>query len=271
MNHYIPEDIFEDFTGRDNDLRGVKRYSIYKVMLYRSNLYTHSYRVAAIIREINPMASEVFGKSYDPIKAEVMGLVHDDAEVIFGDVMAGNKSKMTPEQLQEVSQAEIRAIEIISQKYPKNVAGYSYKQLLVESENHSSLESQIMQYADKYDAMGDALHEMYAGNPYFIKHIKNEYGRIPTPIEYYTNYFANYLQKFPKMKPVLKSTLPIFSTMPNPDDYKAIVKSGRLHNAKSIKTPTGDTHYDAWLKIVLDCGNQETVRALYTQKEYLKT
>lgn len=66
-------------------------------MMYRTNLYTHSYRVAAIVHALNPFAEKVFGKAYDERKAEILALVHDDAEIVFGDVQLGNKSRMTAE------------------------------------------------------------------------------------------------------------------------------------------------------------------------------
>ena len=58
---------------------------------------------------------------------------------------------------------------------------YVYKDLLFESAEHSTLESMIVSYADKYDAYGEAVHEIFAGNHYFTTHVINEYGKIPTP------------------------------------------------------------------------------------------
>lgn len=49
--------------------------------------------------------------------------------------------------------------------------------------------------------------------------------------------------------------------------YLAVAKQGRLHTKKNSKAASGDAHYDAWQKIVLGCGNDETIEALYTQKE----
>lgn len=191
------DDIFQGFVGRDDDLRGVERYSNFSVMFYRSNLYTHSHRVAALVRKINPLAKKVLGDTYDPKKAEIIALVHDDAEIVFGDIQAGNKRKMTPAQLKEVKRAEQEAIKTIAKRFPLEVGGYNYKQLLKEYEEYSSLESQVVCYADKYDALGEALHEVYAGNNSFTTNIVNEYGLIPTPFEYYTEYFSSFSKKFP--------------------------------------------------------------------------
>lgn len=156
------KELFRDFHGRDDDLRTVTRYSVYDVMVYRTNLYTHSHRTAALVRAINPHATAVLD-GYNPKKAELLALVHDDAELIFGDVQAGNKSKMTPQQLQEVQEQEARAIKKIAKRFPKYIGEFVYEQLLEEAANHSSIEAHVVSYADKYDALGEAYHEIWGG------------------------------------------------------------------------------------------------------------
>jgi 5'-deoxynucleotidase YfbR-like HD superfamily hydrolase len=260
--------IFIDFVGRDESLRALTRYSLYETMMYRTNLYTHSERVAALVRAISPFAISVFGADYDPRKAELIAYVHDDAELVFGDIQAGNKSKMTAEQLQQVKQAEEMAIEEIAQKFPARVDRYSYKQLLTEAADYSSLESQIVCYADKYDALGEALHEISAGNHHFTTHVVNEYGRIPTPPEYYEGYFASYLDKFPGMRALLAEPFVMFEPVLG-RDYSPTIAGGRPHTLQSLGKPTQDIHYDAWRKIVREGTNDEVRRDLYIQKEYL--
>lgn len=262
--------LFADFSGRDEALREVKRYSNYAVMLYRSNLYTHAYRTAALVRAINPYAVKVFGWKYDPVKAEVLALVHDDAEIIFGDVVAGHKYNMTKSQLEAVRTAERLAIKTIAKRFPEIIGRYNYEQLLSEAESHSSLESQVMNYADKYDALGEALHEVYAGNENFVRHQKSEYGVTPTPFEYYSQYFLNFSEKFPKMKPLLCQSHDLFFPVNcSLEYYKNVAKAGKVHTKKSIARPTGDHYYDTWRQAVLACGNRETVESLYIQKEFL--
>lgn len=261
-------DIFEHFVGRDEDLRELTRFSLYEVMLYRTNLYTHSHRVAALTRLLNPLAVSVFSSNYDPRKAEILALVHDDAELIFGDIQAGNKSKMTTEQLQEVKDAEERAIEEIAKRFPKQIAGYSYQQLLQEAADYSSLEAQVVCYADKYDALGESLHEIYAGNHSFTTNIVNEYGHIPTPIKYYTDYFKNFAKKFPDLKPLLNVPFTMFDVMPY-RDYAPTVKQYTPHTLESLTSPTDNAHYSLWRQVVQQDTNDEVCRDLYIQKETL--
>ena len=262
-------EIFNNFAGRDDELRKIIRYAPYK-MLYRSNLLTHSHRVAAITRQLNPIATKTFGAdNYKPDKAEIMAYIHDDAEIIFGDVLAGYKAMMSTQQLAEIKRSENTAIEQISKIYPQNIAGYNYHDLLLEVEEHKTLESQVVQFADKYDALGEALHEIHAGNWHFITNINNEYGRIDTPAEYYYKYFKNFFNRFPDLKKLPKKSSPLFADISEPSYYYGFAKSGKLHTKDSVHANTGDNHYDQWRSIVLRCSNTETIGALYAPKESL--
>lgn len=264
------DDIFQGFTGRDDDLRHIERYSMYTVMLYRSNLYTHSRRVAALVKNMRLVAQKSFGKDYDSKKAEIMALVHDDAEIIFGDVQAGNKSKMTPAQLSMVGKAEEDAIKIISRRYPRQIGGYDYRKLLEEYKDYSSLESQVVCYADKYDALGEALHEIYAGNDFFVTNVTNEYGTIPTPLEYYTGFFLDFRDKFPLTARIFGQSLDMLEPIKyDLKEYRAIAKNGTPHTKRSVQVAVGDLHYDVWRKVVLESGDSETIEALYVQREGL--
>ncbi len=260
--------LFRNFTGRDEDLRKVTRYSLYPTMLYRTNLYTHSHRTAAFVRSLNKAASSVFGVNYDPRKAEILALVHDDAEIIFGDVQAGNKSKMTPAQLSNIHDKEIQAIDVLAERYPKKIEMYTYKDLLIESADQSTLESMIVSYADKYDAYGEALHEIFAGNHYFITPVINEYGKIPIPPEYYVSYFNKFIDMFPAILPLLELGLPILQPFTK-QDYTDTVTSGTTHTPNSLRLATSHHHYDNWRQTILTDTNIETVRDLHNQKEFL--
>ena len=261
------EKLFVGFDGRDADLRSVTRYSMYDIMMYRTNLYTHSHRTAALVRAINSHAPSLF-KGYDTKKAELIALVHDDAEIIFGDIQAGNKSKMTPEQLREVHEQEARAIKKIAKRFPKRVGGYVYETLLEEAVDYSSLEAQVVCYADKYDALGEAYHEALAGNHYFVTNVVNEYGKIPTPFEYYRDFFGGFLSRFPSLAPLFADPPTILLPV-HTDGYRSLVLDRVPHSPESLKKPTGHHHYDVWKGIVMADTNTEVVDDLLRVKEKL--
>lgn len=79
-----------------------------------------------------------------------------------------------------------------------------YKSLLEEAENHTSPESVVVCYADKHGALGEALHEIHAGNHRFMTPIVNEYGAIPLPTEYYLQYLQGFVDKFPAANALVK-------------------------------------------------------------------
>lgn len=267
LNQEQMQELFRDFKDRDKYLHLVTRYSMYDVMLYRTNLYTHSHRTAAIVRAINPTALTILS-GYDPRKAELLALVHDDAEIIFGDVQAGNKSKMTPKQLLEVQRQEARAIKKIAEQFPKYIDRYVYERLLEEAADHSSLEAQVVSYADKYDALGEAYHEAFAGNYYFVTNVVNEYGKIPTPFEYYESYFGTFLDKFPALAPLLSARHPIFVPVQT-QGCQSVVVNAVPHTDASLRKTTGQHHYDVWKQIILSDTNPEVVDNMIRIKEQL--
>ncbi len=260
-------EIFDNFHNRDSDLINITRYNLYPVMFYRTNLLIHSHRVAWIVRTINPTAQKIFGASYDVNKAEILAYVHDDAEIIMGDVQAGNKNNMTALQLADVQKMEIGAIKKISNRFPELVGAYDYTTLLNEAMNHSSLEAQVLQYADKFDALGEALHEVYGGNVLWTQNVINEYGTIPTPLEYYWSFFERFEDKYPQLQPLLATNIPIFQSIP-PFDQQTAAMGGQLHSPDSIRKTKSYAPYSNWLKINLDNATPQQLATLYTQVEY---
>ncbi len=265
----ITEKILEDlsdFKDREEALRKITRYSLYKQMFYRTNLWIHTRRVAWIVECLIPLAKRVFGNGFDGEKAVAMALIHDDAEILFGDIQAGNKFKMTPDQLAEVKKLENDAIEKIIQDSPKFFGKYVYGDILIEATTKPHVESIIVDWADKFDAFCESLHEFYAGNRVWAENVVNEYGTIPLPTEYYMNYFNNFTKKFPKSVELFKHDSNVFKIPTNPDVHK-VLESGSLHTPESIKQETGYEPYDFWLALTIDSGTDEDVVSLYKKVE----
>ena len=235
-------------------------------MWYRSNLWSHSRRVAWITEEIVSIASEVLSSSFDPQKAIAIALVHDDAEIVFGDIQAGNKAKMTQEELSEIKKLERDAIQQLSLTYPKNLSVYNYESLLLEAAEKSSLESMIVNWADKYDAFGEALHEIYSGNTLWTKNVENKYGKISLPTEYYINYFNKFDKQFPAITPLLlKKNL--WLSIPVDPHIENILPISKEHTLASLHEHKGYAPYDQWVAITLRHGTEEDISNLYIKKE----
>ncbi len=256
------------FEGRDEDLVRIERYSLYPTMFYRTNLLRHSRRVGRMTAEVVSASKEILGATFDGERAIALALVHDDAEIVFGDIQAGNKSKMTEEQLKEVELAEQRAIDEVIKRFPEYLGSYRYQDLLKEGADLTSLESRVVKCIDKFDAFGEALHEVYAGNTAFTTNVVNEYGTIPIPPDYYVSWYQEFYKKHPNLEIFQKIGTPFTKAEDKP--FREMVKQGVPHTSSSIGIPSGYPHYDWWKDILTRAFQDDEISFLTTQKEFLR-
>lgn len=251
---------------REATLREVFRFNLFETMLYRSNLWMHEHRVSWITEEVSALLAPYL--SFDAEKARTLALVHDDAEIITGDVQAGHKAQMTAEELAAVDRAEEEAIEELARTYPETVNGYSYKMLLTEALKKDTIEAQIVSYADKFDAYNEGLHDMLAGNLTLL-----------TSMVFYTRFFAQVKSRLPLLADALEAApkspyiLP-FIQSPVPGDQVTVsdyrLFSGKPHTTESLRIDTiRYPFYDAWKCLVLEKGGAEGEQWLLTQRELM--
>ncbi len=258
--------ILNYFKGREGDLKQITRFSLYKVMFYRTNLWNHSRRVSWLVEEMKPYARAVFQEAYDPDKAYALALVHDDAEILTGDVQAGNKSKMSVAELAAIDEQEHEAIETLAERFPPKVGPYLYKDLLTDALTKESLEAQVVMLVDKLDAFGETLHEIFAGNQCFVTNVVNHYGTIPLPSDYYITYLSTVTQRYPALEQLFHQRSWLFA-QPETCDFKAVCQHAKLHTEQSIQQETGYPHYDGWKRVILTHGTPPELAELYTRKE----
>lgn len=254
------------FPGRIQALQAIKRFSLYHRMVYRTDIEVHERRVALLLEALLPLMAQVFGRSLDATKALALALVHDDAEIITGDIQAGNKALMRESQLQEVTENERRAIEILDQRYPRTVAGFSYRSLLEEILECQTLESQYVKFFDKYDGFGSTLHEVYAGNTVPCEQVVNEYGCVPTPCEYYVGVLGEFPSAYPLIAPLQNTSHPLFAP-PTLLDFRTIALQRQPPTPVTIREKTGYFHYDWWKETLLNRGGAEQLQLLTTPVE----
>ncbi|MFA4954806.1 MAG: YfbR-like 5'-deoxynucleotidase [Patescibacteria group bacterium] len=250
------------FPGREDALRKVTRYSIFPKMFYRSNLWTHSRHVAKIIEAISPLIKR-HCPDYDEARALAMALVHDDAEMITGDVQAGNKDKMSARELAALDMHERTAVDQLVGRYPEQLGGYRYQDLLLACIERADIEAQAVQFADKLDAFGEALHEIFAGNASFAVEPVTEYGVIVLPFVLYTDYFKRYPKKYPRLSFLVEGPDRIIE-LEAESAWKKIAAEGQLPTPETLREPSGNKIYDVWKSLVLD---DEEMRNLTTKVE----
>lgn len=257
----------DDFPLRTEGLSQITRYSLYETMYYRGTILEHTKRVSTLVTELSPYMKESFGDLFDANRARLLAEVHDDPEIFIGDIQAGNKEKMSQDQSNEVKQMELQAIDRLTNSLPENIEGHNYYQLLNEVHLSQSLESQFVKYLDKYDAFGEALNEIYAGNICFVTNVVNEYGTIKTPTEYYIDWFSKLAEDFPQLTKLFSRDFPI-SLIPNQIDFRQIAQSSQPHTLESFSQATNYPHYDFWKSVMIK--NKDTVNlpALITQIEF---
>src|SRR3989344_3002310 len=129
-----------------------------------------------------------------------------------------------------------------------------------------STEAQVTKYLDRFDALGETLHDLYAGNIRMSHDIFTEYGLIPCPFVFYKN-------RLPKMMDEMKALHSLrgkhtFFESPEQKSWKEIVPTFVPHTQESLTLPTGHPQYDAWKEVILAWGDEEEIRNLYTQRKF---
>ncbi len=242
---------------RKEKLQNIYRYNYYDVLIYRSDLWRHSYRVLWLLESIIPLAQKHI--QFDAEKARTLALVHDDVEMVTGDVQAILKARMTPEELDALGNQEFEAIEELAKRYPKEINGYSYRELLHHAAKKDCIEAQLVSYVDKVDAYCESLHEVYAGNMSMLR-----------AVVFYARTIPAFPTKYPELASLLleKSPLTYLGDLFSPfkievQDYMNL---GKLHTEESLEINTDFPFYKEWKRIVIEKGK---VDWLLEQREHL--
>ncbi|OGD86323.1 hypothetical protein A2Z23_00190 [Candidatus Curtissbacteria bacterium RBG_16_39_7] len=249
--------IFKDFTGRDEKLKQIVRFNMYPVMYYRTNLLTHSSRVCWLVEELTLLTSQTW-IGFNQELTRTLALVHDDAEIITGDVQLGHKLEMSAEQLAVIDEQESAAIDTLSQTFPPSINGFPYRQLLTHALEKDCIEAQIVSFADKLDAYGESMHELFAGNTDFIPPCKN-----------YTRILTNFAHQFPQLRDLFSHDHPLLLS-PKDYDFGELAQNQQPHTPESIRINTGYPRYDFWKKLTIKKLGEGGVALLVTQREFRK-
>jgi 5'-deoxynucleotidase YfbR-like HD superfamily hydrolase len=242
-------------SWREGGMKSIKRYDGKRPMYYRSDLWIHGDRVAWLVDEISPFVSKVF-HTYDPLKARVLALTHDDAELITGDIQLNEKMRMTPEETADLQRKEAEAIEILCGIAPEFIFGYSYRRLLTHAMNKDCLEAQVVSFCDKLDAgIGESLHEIFAGNVRFSRICYN-----------YENILLKIGDKFPDLRRLFMYDHPLLR-VPVHGDYVALAHGGSPHTPLPLRRRTRIPHYNFWRDLTLDHMGEEGVEVLTKMQE----
>lgn len=251
--------LLKNFPAREEKLKSIYRYSMFEVFFYRSNLWDHAQRVALIVKEIGPLAYQLLPE-FDVEKAFVLALVHDDAEMITGDVQLGHKQRMSAQELQQIDDEEARAIEQLVGQYPQEVADFSYEALLLQALHKDTIEAKVVSLADKLDAYCESMHEVLGGNISALRSLLM-----------YEKILATFDQKFPELQPLLASKASPFINWQRRTHKDYVPRDiyqhvNRPHTVESIGIETDFSMYNRWRQLVME--NVENGTELLTQQKY---
>lgn len=257
---FKPIDLSAFPPEREAGLRAIKRYNMFDLVYYRPTVWEHCQRVMWMLEELSPHIRTFLDVDVEKMRA--MALIHDDAEMITGDIPAGYKARMSEQELKKLDDDEFAAIETLSAKYPSTVHGYEYKTLAREMVDYATVESQLVSLADKLDARCESYHEILAGNLMLI-----------TSTGFYISILQRYGEKFPALDPFLRSKAhPLIQEIgPLPPDGKVHAADfgtfDRPYTRASLDIPTRIPFYDAWRKLVAERAGEEGIRWLIEQRE----
>lgn len=250
----------DGFDGREEALERIKRYihEITSVMFYRTNDLIHSRRVLWHLEEAIPDILAVHSDDFDVDFARTLALVHDDLEIITGDVQLYDKEHMSDDQRGALAKEEINAIPRMIEMFNEVANGFSYAELLTAAKEKKRLEAQFVSFCDKFDGAGEAWHEVFAGNNYFLRPAGGTNGQSGG----YVRRLNDFATKYPDMIRFFER-FPHY--LPTPFDFQSAAERGKLHTETSLQGDSGYLPYERWKRTVM---KREGTNLLVTQVEF---
>lgn len=147
-------------------------------MIHRHSNYTHCRRVAAIADNlfflVLPQGLIMNNRSFlneQRVLGDFFGAHHDDDEIFRTDYPSDLKFKWTEEEKIENARLEAIAIEKVGREY-LHLSGETLSRYIYYMEMYRKKEilaAQVVDVADKLDALGEVFHELRCGNKAFLK------------------------------------------------------------------------------------------------------
>lgn len=233
---------FECFYGRDDALARIKRYNMARrsPMYYRTNNLLHSRRVHLLVNDIKEVLRERYGRFINVDKTSTLSLVHDDAEIITGDIQLYHKERMTEAEKKKIEKDEADAIEVLAKRWPQEIRGFNYRALLLHALHKDCLEAQVVSFCDKVDAFCEALHEVFAGN-----------AKFKGPAENYVKRIGEFPEKFPALTRMIGYPHPLLG-LPFGLNVGEILKNRRAHTEDNLFEMTDLPQYNRWKQITIE-------------------
>lgn len=230
-------------------------------MFYRTDLYVHTKRVAALLEILLPLLSRLYPE-FDKNKARLIAKHHDDYELQpIGDIPLQLKLCMGADELFALKKREILAAEAMADIYPKKINGYRYIDLLLHAIHKDCMEAQAVSFVDKIDGYCEALHEVLAGNLVFLEPVINYCNRTFGFLEENYHLISNLIRNLSSTSHHFSPTITV-----NLCEYFGYgTRSSRPHTQESVALNSGISVYEAWKDVTI---KHIGIEYLVEQKEF---
>lgn len=258
--------------SRENELKKVLRYGLWESpIFYKANLWIHTQRVSWIAENIALFLQKSLHIQIDSHLVKNLALVHDDEEIITGDIVGPQKESFSPEEKEKHEELCKNAIPLLEENYGENdFWGFSYESLLrISQSEKQSIEFIVMKYADKVDAHMEVLHEAFAGNTAFYNEVLEKF-QI-TPYDFTYNNIEKHLQKILDFLGLEKESISqnvFLNIVPRYTSEYVLKKWEGQHTQNSIKKESGIHSYDFWKSLHFSHGDTDAQEYLYIQREF---
>ena len=251
-----------NLKSREEELNSIMRYENFtSTMFYRASVLTHCWKVHALVKQMSEEISEEF---FDKKLTNTLALIHDDTEIIVGDILAQNKDNFSQAQKQEYEEKCNQAIPILVQNYSEFIEGFNYRELLELEEKNNTAECALVKFADKVDAYHEVCHEILAGNKEFLKEVTIK-GITYSPYQYTYDKMIralNHLKQF-----IDTSQLSLVNAIEYHPNFNEFCEEGILHTRESLLKKQPLKSYQLWIETIKNIGGEELFKTLYTKNE----
>lgn len=252
--------------SREDALKEVFRFSTH-TMFYRQNLEMHKFCCKAVGKKfLNEVQKE--GLFLDIKLEDLLNYleVHDDIEIITGDLGSHLKASMSDYEKTFWKRMEYSSIIPLNMRYGDQV-DFDYIQNLIMSLEKDCTVSQLGSYIDKLVGFGlETIHEILANNQSLIKDgVDRRYIGILTELPTKLPYMADF---FEKNKNGTNFTTSTVLTEVSSDLSRIILNHPfSEHTIKTISNPVGIRPYDYCVKALLDEDEEKTIQILTQRRE----
>ncbi|MBI3443298.1 HD domain-containing protein [Candidatus Woesebacteria bacterium] len=234
---------------RLHDLSTVERFAGIE-MIHRTNLDVHTARIV-ILTIIAKQAMQSRGITINGRHAVDLAKVHDDPEVITKDIPSTVKSAMTEAERQKLHKQEETATIALARQYMPRMFQDFYIGLWREAKSKLTPESQVVDIADKWDGICEAIHEIRCGNDDFLQVLERYRSLVLPHLENYDSWQV--ISEHPKIQ---------LSNVPTAQEAQRLPKISldtyRLHGAQifweEVMDPNVPEFYKRWIKTTFTCG-----------------